>query len=46
MFYIWGFINDPPYFGYNSAEYEFPVMCIFIFQGPKRSQIDLRFFKA
>jgi hypothetical protein len=46
MFYVdlSGFTNDPPYFGYNSAEYEFPILCIFISLGPKQSQIDLDFF--
>ena len=46
MFYIdfWGFTNDPLYFGYNSAEQENPVLCIFDFQGPSRTQKDLGFF--
>jgi hypothetical protein len=46
MFYIdfWGFSNDPLYLGYNSAEQENPVLCIFNFQGPSRTQKDLGFF--
>jgi hypothetical protein len=28
---LWGFSIDPPYFGYNSAEQENPILCIFIF---------------
>jgi len=45
MFYIdfWGFTNDPLYLGYNSAEQENPVLCIFNFQGPSRTQKDLEF---
>jgi hypothetical protein len=41
MFYIdlWGFSINPPYFGYNSAEQEIPVLCILMFQGPSRTQI-------
>ena len=38
------FPNDPPYFGYNSAGQENPVLCIFSFQGPIRTQIDRGFF--
>jgi hypothetical protein len=36
MFYnvLWGFSIDPPYFGYNFAEQENPVLCIFKFQEP------------
>ena len=47
MFYIdlWGFTNDPLYLGYNAAEQENPVLCIFHFQRPIRSQIDLRFLE-
>ena len=46
IFYIdfWGFSNDPLYLGYNSAEQENPVLCIFDFQGPSRTQKDLGFF--
>ena len=47
MFYIdlWGFTNDPLYLVYNSAEQENPVLCIFHFQRPIRSQIDLGFLE-
>ena len=47
MFYIdfWGFSNDPLYLGYNSAEQENPVLCIFNFQGPSWTQKDLGFFE-
>jgi len=47
MFYIdfWGFTNDPLYLVYNSAGQENPVLRIFNFQGPKRSQMDLGFFE-
>jgi hypothetical protein len=47
IFYIdlWGFINDPLYLVYNSAEEEFHVLCIFHFEKPIRSQIDLRFLE-
>ena len=34
------FPRSPPYFGYNSAGSENPVLCIFTFQGPIRTQID------
>jgi hypothetical protein len=46
MFYndLWGFSIDSPYFGYNSAEQETPILRIFTFQGPFRTQIDLEFF--
>jgi hypothetical protein len=35
MFYnvLWGFSIDPPYFGYNSAEQENPVLHIFLVSG-------------
>ena len=48
MFYIdlWGFTNDPLYLVYNSAEQEFPVLCIFHFQRPIRSQIELGFLEG
>ena len=42
---FWGFSNDPLYLGYNSAEQENPVLCIFNFQGPLRTQKDLGFFE-
>jgi hypothetical protein len=38
---LWGFSIDPPYFGYNFARQENPVLRIFAFQGPSRTQIDL-----
>jgi hypothetical protein len=41
--YLWGFSIDLPYFGYNSAEQESPVLRIFTFQGPSRTQINLGF---
>jgi hypothetical protein len=46
MFYInlRGFINDPIYLGYNSAEQENPILRIFHFQGPLRRQIELGFW--
>jgi hypothetical protein len=46
MFYniLWGFSIDPPYFGYNFARQENPVLRIFAFQGPSRTQIDQGFF--
>jgi hypothetical protein len=33
MFYkdLWGFSIDSFYFGYNSAEQENPLLCIFMF---------------
>ena len=35
-----------PYFGYNSAGQENPVLCIFfLFQGPIQTQIDRGFFE-
>ena len=48
MFYIdlWGFTNDPLYLVYNSAEQENPVLCIFHFQRPIRSQIELGFLEG
>ena len=39
------FPRSPPYFGYNSAGSENPVLCIFTFQGPIRTQIDCEFFE-
>jgi hypothetical protein len=41
---LWGFSIDPPYFGYNSAEQKNHVLCIFTFQKPSRTQIDVGFF--
>jgi hypothetical protein len=47
MFYnvLWGFFIDPPYFGYNSAGQENPILRIFKFQEPFRTQIDPRFLE-
>ena len=39
------FPKDPLYFGYNSAGQETPVLCIFSFQAPMRTQIDRGFFE-
>ena len=39
------FPRGSPYFGYNSAWSENPVLCIFTFQGPIRTQIDRGFFE-
>jgi hypothetical protein len=41
---LWGFSIDPPYFGYNSAEQENPILCILTFQEPSQTQIDMGFF--
>jgi hypothetical protein len=38
------FSINPPYFVYNSAE-EKPILCIFKFQEPSRTQIDLGFLE-
>jgi hypothetical protein len=38
---LWGFSIDPPYFGYNSAGQENPVLCILMFQGPSQTQIGI-----
>jgi hypothetical protein len=48
MIYIdlWRFTDDPLYLVYNSAEEEFPVLCIFHFQIPIRSQIELGFLEC
>ena len=45
MFYIdlWGFTNDPLYFGYNPAGPEIPVFHVFDVSGPKRSQKGIIF---
>jgi hypothetical protein len=40
---LWGFSIDHPYFSYNSAGQETPVLCILTFEGPFRTQIDLGF---
>ena len=39
------FPRGPPYFGYNSAGQENPILCIFSFQGPIRTQIDQGFLE-
>jgi hypothetical protein len=33
---LWGFSIDPPYFGYNSAEREIPVLCIWCFRNIRK----------
>jgi hypothetical protein len=38
---LFGFFIDLPYFGYNSVGQENPILHIFKFQGPSRTQIDL-----
>ena len=47
MFYnvLWGFFVDPLSLVFNSAEQENPILCIFKFQGPYETQIDLGFFE-
>jgi hypothetical protein len=47
MFYnvLWGFSIDLPYFNYNSAGQENPVLRIFKFQESSRTQIDLEFLE-
>jgi len=42
---LWGFSVDPLSLVYNSAEQENPVLCIFKFQGPYGTQMDLGFFE-
>jgi hypothetical protein len=48
MFYnvLWGFSIDPSYFCYNSAGQENPILRIFKFQRPSRTQIDLGFLES
>jgi hypothetical protein len=41
---LWEFSINLSYFGYNSAEQENPILCIFTFREPSQTQIDLRFF--
>jgi hypothetical protein len=41
---LWGFSIDLSYFGYNSAGQKNPVLRIFAFQGPSRTQIDTGFW--
>jgi hypothetical protein len=41
---LWGFSIDSPYFGYNFANQENPILRILAFQEPFRTQIDLGFF--
>jgi hypothetical protein len=43
---LWGFSIDPPYFGYNSAGQENPILHILMFQEPSRTQIDLGFWSV
>jgi hypothetical protein len=43
---LWRFSIDLPYFGYNSAGQKNPVLRIFKFQGPSRTQIDLGFLES
>jgi hypothetical protein len=47
MFYnvLWEFSIDRPYFGYNTAEQENPILRIFKFQEPFQTQIDLEFLE-
>jgi hypothetical protein len=40
---LWGFFHQSPYFGYNFAKQENPVLCILMFQGHSRTQFDLGF---
>jgi hypothetical protein len=42
---LWEFSIDPPYFGYNSAGQENPILRIFKFHGPSRTQIDMGFLE-
>jgi hypothetical protein len=43
---LWGFSINQPYFGYNSAEHETPVLRIFTFQGPFKTQTKRGFFRS
>jgi hypothetical protein len=43
---LWGFSIDPPYFGYNSAGQENPVLHILMFHGPSGTKFDLRFLRC
>jgi hypothetical protein len=40
-----GIFHRPPYFGYNSAGQENPVLRIFKFHGLSKTQIDLAFLE-
>jgi hypothetical protein len=40
---LWGLSIDSPYFPYNSAEQENPILRILTFQGSFRTQIDRGF---
>jgi hypothetical protein len=42
---LWGFSIDLPYFGYNSAGQENPILRIFMFHEPSGTQIDLGFLE-
>jgi hypothetical protein len=48
MFYnnLWAFSIGLPYFGYNSAEQENPILCIFTFQELSQTQIDMGFLRV
>jgi hypothetical protein len=48
MFYnvLWGFSINPPYFGYNSAEQENPVLQIFKFHEPSKLKLTWDFWSA
>jgi hypothetical protein len=41
---IYGNFPSAPYFGYNSIGQKNPILCIFTFQEPSRTEIDLGFF--
>jgi hypothetical protein len=41
---LWGFSIDPPYLGYNYVEHKMPVLRILMFQGPFRTQNEVRLF--
>jgi hypothetical protein len=40
---LWGFSIDPLSLVYNSAKQETPILRIFKFQGPSRTQTELDF---
>jgi hypothetical protein len=42
---LWGFFIIPPYFSYNSAGQENPVLCILAFQESSQTQFDLGFLQ-
>jgi hypothetical protein len=41
-----GIFHRPPYFGYNSVEQENPILRIFKFQEPSRTQITWDFWSV